>query len=241
MDTQPPLHESKAIRALTPQQALFDIVAALAVFICAALAAPVLGQILLAQLDLPILALLALQGVLALLGVWWLLAQRGQGWRQIGLRWPRVRDLFLGLWALLLIFTVNLVVNLVSSAFAPETLEEHQQGLAQVAGLLTGEVSPIAIAATMLLVGLYEEVLARGFLLARCRALLRGTWGPVLLSSALFGLGHFYQGWFGVFQTALVGLVFARLALQWGTLWPVIFAHAALNTISLLLLRTLMT
>lgn len=239
MDAQPELHEPGDLHSLAPQQALFDIAAALLFFVFAALAAPLLGRMLLAQLDLPLLLILALQGLLVLLGLRWLLAQRGQGWRAIGLRRLRLRDLGLGLVALLLIFAANMAVSLVSSALAPGVLQEHQEELAAVAGLLVGTASPFAVGAAMLLIGFYEEVLARGFLLSRCRTLLPGVWGPVLLSSALFGLGHFYQGWFGVLQTALVGLIFARLALHWGTLWPVVFAHAALNTLSLLVLRTL--
>lgn len=239
MDSHPPLHEAETLRSLAPLQALFDIAAALLLFVFAALVAPLLGQVLLQRFDLPLLLILAFQGLLVLIGLGWLLAQRGQGWRQIGLRRLRARDLGLGLVALLAIFAINLLINVLISPLAPDVLQEHQEGLAAVAGMLAGETPPLAVAAAMLLIGFYEEALARGFLLARCRTLLPGTWGPVLLSSALFGLGHFYQGWFGVLQTALVGLVFARLALHWGTLWPVIFAHAALNTLSLLLLRTL--
>ena len=239
MDASPQLHEPGTLRSLPPLQALVDILLALAFFAAAALAAPLMGRLLTARLDLPMLGVLALQGLLVLLALRWLLGQRGQRWRDIGLRPLRLRDPALGVAALLLIFLVNLAIGLVSAAVAPELLQQHQQGLAGVAGLLAAEVSPATIAVAMLVVGFYEEVLARGFLLARCRSLLAGTWAPVILSSALFGLGHFYQGWFGVLQTAVVGLVFARLALRWGTLWPVIFAHAALNTLSLLLLRTL--
>ena len=78
-------------------------------------------------------------------------------------------------------------------------------------------------------VGFYEEVVARGFLLARCRVLLHTRWAAVLLSSLLFGLAHLYQGWGGVVLTAIVGAVFAGITLRWGTLWPVILAHAGLK------------
>ena len=81
----------------------------------------------------------------------------------------------------------------------------------------------------MLFVGFYEEVVARGFLLARCRVLLDARWAAALLSSLLFGLAHLYQGWVGALLTAIVGAVFAGFTLRWGTLWPVILAHAALN------------
>jgi membrane protease YdiL (CAAX protease family) len=55
---------------------------------------------------------------------------------------------------------------------------------------------------------------------------------PIVFSSVLFGLGHFYQGIYGIVQTALFGAVLAALTLRWGTLWPAIFAHAAVNMLS---------
>lgn len=224
---------------MTRRQALIDIALALTLTVAAAFAAPLLGRLLMARLGLPLVGLLMLQGLLVLLGLWALLAWRRQSWRQIGFTPLRPRDAGLGLLALLLIFALNALVSLVSGALAPGLLEAHQQRLAAFAGILAGGLSPLGIGAAMLFTGFYEEVLARGFLLTRSRTLLAGAWGPVLLSSLLFGLGHFYQGWLGVVQTALVGVVFARLALHWGTLWPVILAHAALNTISLVVLRSL--
>ena len=224
---------------ITRPQALVDIMLALGLTVFGALAAPLIGQQLFTRLGLPLLAVLVLQGVIILLGLRALLLWRGQGWRRIGFQPPRLVDLGRGFLALLAIFAVNAAVTLLSMQLAPEMVTSHQERLAAFAGLLAGDLPLLAVGAAMLFTGFYEEVLARGFLLTRSWTLLPGTWAPVLLSSALFGLGHFYQGWLGVVQTALIGVVFARLALHWGTLWPVILAHAALNTLSLAVLRTL--
>jgi uncharacterized protein len=86
-----------------------------------------------------------------------------------------------------------------------------------------------------LLVGLAEEVLFRGFLLSRLRALMGGTTGPVLLSSALFGAAHFAQGPVGMADTAAIGLVLAVLVVRTRTLWPAIAAHGIIDTLSLIL------
>jgi membrane protease YdiL (CAAX protease family) len=91
----------------------------------------------------------------------------------------------------------------------------------------------------MFFVGVYEELTARGFLLARCRTAFDGVWAPVLLSSLLFGLGHVYQGWIGVVQTTVIGTVFAVYTVRWGTVWPAILAHALLNTLSVITLAGL--
>lgn len=220
-------------------QALVDVVLALALTVAAGLSAGVLGQVVLARYELPLLLVLALQGVIILAGLHALLLWRRQTWRDLGFVPFQRGDLLRALQALLLVFAVNIITSGLTSQLSPDLVETHQQGLAGVAESLTEGLSLLVVAAIMLFVGFYEELLARGFLLRRSQTLIAGIWGPVLLSSFLFGLGHFYQGWYGVAQTALVGVVFARLTLRWGTLWPAIIAHAALNTLSLAALRGL--
>jgi membrane protease YdiL (CAAX protease family) len=58
----------------------------------------------------------------------------------------------------------------------------------------------------------------------------------VLFSSTLFGLAHWYQGPSGVLSTAVVG-VFMGIIFIWAgfNLWVVIFTHAFIDTISLVL------
>ncbi|RFA29170.1 hypothetical protein CAI21_10395 [Alkalilimnicola ehrlichii] len=51
--------------------------------------------------------------------------------------------------------------------------------------------------------------------------------------------GPYVPGTVGVIQTAVIGVVFARLVLRWGSLWPVIIAHALLNSFSLIMFRVL--
>jgi membrane protease YdiL (CAAX protease family) len=115
------------------------------------------------------------------------------------------------------------------------------QGTARLAQIPLGWVVPIA-----LLVGVYEEVLFRGFLLGRLRLALRGRVGPrvalavaVLASSALFGAGHAYQGALGVLQTFTMGVVLALVAVRCGSIWPCIVAHAVIDTIGLFVLHGL--
>jgi membrane protease YdiL (CAAX protease family) len=76
--------------------------------------------------------------------------------------------------------------------------------------------------------GICEEIVFRGFLMWYI-----GAWtGPalaVVLSSAIFGFGHIYLGLSQVPRTAVVGLIFALLALASGSLWPAIVIHAAVD------------
>ena len=104
----------------------------------------------------------------------------------------------------------------------------------------SGELSAIApqspperrsFVAVSITAGVCEEILYRGLLLAILAATL-GTWPAVLLSSAIFGLGHAYQGWSGIGKTAAVGLLLALLAVGSGSLFVPILLHAAVDLTS---------
>lgn len=219
--------------------ALVDILLGVALTLIAGVAASALGGWLLARWQLPLLSLALVQGVVVIAGVHALLRWRGEGWRALGLVPPRLVDLPRALGALLLVFAVNAGLAGVVQLLAPELLAGHQQRLGGVAQVMAAGVPMAAVAAVMLFVGFYEEVLARGWLLGRSRRLLPGRWPPVLLSSVLFGLGHGYQGAFGVAQTAVIGVVLALLFLRWRTLWPLILAHGLLNTIAIATFRAM--
>lgn len=221
--------------ALTRWQALADLLLALLITVLAGISAGLTGIVLAA----PAVALIALQALLILIAIAVLVRWRGQNWGALRLRAPRPFDLGRGLGLLLLIMLLNAAGSMLVDLIAPELFEGHEERLGEVAAEVTGGVPFGVVAATMLLVGFYEELLARGLLLQRAQVLLKGFWPPLLFAALLFGLGHFYQGWAGVAQTALIGLVFGYFVLRWNSLWPSIIAHAGLNTLSLALLRSL--
>jgi membrane protease YdiL (CAAX protease family) len=80
--------------------------------------------------------------------------------------------------------------------------------------------------------GVGEELAYRGFLVPTLTLLMGWAWGAALLSSALFGLLHAYQGWLGIFRTAALGFAFAGSLIVTGSLWPAILAHAILDVIA---------
>jgi membrane protease YdiL (CAAX protease family) len=182
---------------------------------------------------LPMPALLVLQGVVVLGGLSVVLERAGQRWRDVGLQVLRAQDLLRALVVFVACTAANLVLTLSIYLAAPGDAENHLEQLQSIAARLAGGLPLAVVAASMFLVGVYEELTARGFLLARCRSALGGTWGPVLLSSLVFGLGHFYQGWIGVLQTTVIGVILALYTVHWGSLWPAILAHALLNTLSI--------
>ena len=80
--------------------------------------------------------------------------------------------------------------------------------------------------------GVGEELAYRGFLVPALSLVLGWSWGAALLSSAVFGLLHAYQGWLGVIRTTALGLVLAGSFILTGVLWPAIITHAILDVIA---------
>ena len=79
--------------------------------------------------------------------------------------------------------------------------------------------------------GVFEELVFRGFL-----PLFLVPWTGSYLAGALpvavvFGFLHAYQGRHGIARTAVMGAILAVGVVWTGSLWPSIFAHAALDLI----------
>jgi membrane protease YdiL (CAAX protease family) len=216
-------------------QAAWDIVAAVALVAASAVLMADLVMALTGELQLALLLLL--QGLVVLIGLRLLLIRRGQTWSDVGLAALRLRDIPRALLALASCVAANVVLTSWMFLEEPAGLQEHLDVLRQVAQRLGADRSIAALGAMMLFVGVYEELAARGFLLARFRVALPGTALPVVGSALLFGLGHVYQGWIGVAQTTLLGVILAAYTLRWGTLWPAILAHAVLNTVSVFVVQ----
>jgi membrane protease YdiL (CAAX protease family) len=90
---------------------------------------------------------------------------------------------------------------------------------------------------TMLNAAFLEETVFRGFLFERLGRLLRPRSGArlaiLLVTSALFALGHRDQGMTGMEQAAITGLCFGALYLASGAIWLPMIAHAAFDLTAL--------
>lgn len=222
--------------AVSRRQAVIDACAVVLLVPAAAVLAGLVAMIV-ARGEPSLATTLALQAVFALAGVHALLAARGQGFRDIGLRGPTREDVLRAPLVLLAVFGANLLLTSVTYAVSPGTIDEHLGGLESVTSRIADDAPLVLTALLMLLVGLYEEIAARGLLLQRLATAIGGNlYAAAVLSSLLFALGHFYQGVFGVVQTALFGFVLALSVIRFGSLWPAILAHAAINTVSIVLL-----
>ena len=215
-------------------RAFGDILLALGLLAASGLVAVPVVELFPGSMRVPVLMLV--QGVMILLGLRVLLTLRAQRWTDIGLERLRGRDAGRGLLAFGVCMVSNLLLTSLLFVLMPEAVQSHLDGLGALATRFSEGVPAIVLVGLFCFVGVYEELFARGFLLSRCRDLIGGAWGPVLLSSCLFGLGHAYQGWIGIAQTSLVGAVLAAFTVRWRTLWPAIIAHAALDITSIALL-----
>jgi uncharacterized protein len=80
--------------------------------------------------------------------------------------------------------------------------------------------------------GLCEEFLYRGFAMAALSRAGLPVWGVVLVSSALFGLAHLYQGRGGLVSTLVVGTVFGTARIAYDGLAAVAIWHMAIDAVA---------
>lgn len=76
--------------------------------------------------------------------------------------------------------------------------------------------------------GVSEELAYRGYTISMLAPGL-GVGGAAVLSSAIFGVLHGYQGVLGTLRTALMGGMLAWGFLATGSLWPAIVAHTLID------------
>jgi membrane protease YdiL (CAAX protease family) len=165
-----------------------------------------------------------------LLPVWWFgLRKYRLSWSHVGLRpFNAPRSLGLGCLFLLVAFSFNLIWSLFLSLFSlraqPDLLPLFGGG---IGGLLLalftgGLIAPIA-----------EEVFFRGFVFAGLHRHL-GLRRALVLNAILFALVHILPtSWPPIF---VLGVLFALLYEQTGSIWPAVAVHGAINSLSFLAL-----
>lgn len=79
--------------------------------------------------------------------------------------------------------------------------------------------------------GAGEELAYRGYTIPLL-AVVTGPFWAAVLSSAVFGVLHAYQGVIGIARTAVLGGMLAWGFLASGSLWPPVLAHAALDVLA---------
>ena len=80
-----------------------------------------------------------------------------------------------------------------------------------------------------------EEFIFRGYLLRRFQAIFGSTMAAILLSSAIFAVGHFYQGFQRIALFFFVGIFYAVLTLRRQSLVTPIVLHFLQNIMIVLI------
>ena len=107
---------------------------------------------------------------------------------------------------------------------------------------LAGNKSMLAAAiVAMLVAGFGEETVFRGFMFERLGKLFGNSRGSkifiVVFTSILFGLSHYFsQGWTGVEQATITGLVFGTIFAITKNIWIIMIAHAFFDLAALALI-----
>lgn len=85
-------------------------------------------------------------------------------------------------------------------------------------------------AALSVTAGIVEEIVYRGFLIWYLAAFVP-VWGAIVASSAVFALGHSYQGVGGMLRVFVVGNLFGALYVMSGSIWIPIVLHILLDVL----------
>ena len=181
---------------------------------------------------------------LTMLALIWLgIRVRGESCRSIGLSviWSGVLDAFRAI-----LKSIPIAIFAIAAFVVGTVIMANVVGIPESADMtkfnyLQGNL-PMLLAS---LVGVYivssfgEEVVYRGFLITRLERMFPNNRRPTLfalaISSAIFGLAHIEWGPMGIAQTTCMGAAFGiSFLLIQRKLWPLVLAHAYMDTLLLL-------
>jgi len=131
--------------------------------------------------------------------------------------------------------TIEILLNPLIEKLTHSKIDLSEVVLSSIGNYLTWIVIGFVIG------GLLEEILFRGFLITRISNTLNGNktgdFLALFVTTSLFGLCHFYQGWSGVISTGLIGFLFGTIFLAFNkNLWYSILTHGFVNMTALTIL-----
>lgn len=186
-----------------------------------------------------LLPLLAFRAGATLLIVSAILRYRRQSFRSVGVHRDTLgRNILIGLGTTIVVYGLIMLVTPLMWMIWPDLWDLMTENAERIQNLVP-RLHPVGFAAVALTVGVYEEVLFRGFLMTRLRR-VTGSWAvAVILNTVLFTALH------AVDQTApaLVAVTILSLSFSLVTVWrrsiiPAIVAHTVFDLIQLLWLTS---
>lgn len=218
---------------MSPRDAAYDLAAVIAA-ICAAWALTRL--VLYPAFSIPDNAPAILRPIAGFFVAGWLLRRRGLGWNSLGLAKP------VPAWIVVAGAAAVYGANLALGEYVAPALAQWVSPVRQASFMsyIRGNAPGFALWLTIGIVvgGFMEECLFRGFLLDRVARALGGSGiaiaAGVAAQAVLFGMLHFYAGWFASIFAGLAALASGIVyLLVKRNLWPLVLAHAAWNAVAL--------
>jgi membrane protease YdiL (CAAX protease family) len=166
--------------------------------------------------------------IIAILVVVWVW-RTGRPWSEFGLARPRNWPLTIATGIVLGIAFKFCMKAIVMPLLGADPVNQAYRHLTGNPAALPGMIATILISAAF-----GEEVFFRGILFERFGKML-GTrpWGvalTIVIAAVVFGLAHYgTQGWPGVQQAIISGLVFGAIYARTRSLWMLMIAHAAFD------------
>lgn len=185
------------------------------------------------------LFILLIEG-LVLLMLWGLLHLKKSSFTDIGLAWPRLKDLGLAVVGFGVYFLLYLAIAALAKLLFP-SIDFNQQ---QQVGFDTAKANwelILVFFSLVIMPPLVEEILARGFLYTGLKTKLP-IWSATIITSAMFAMAHLQFGsgapllWVAAIDTFTLSLVLIYLRERTGNLGAPIALHMLKNGLAFMLL-----
>jgi hypothetical protein len=171
--------------------------------------------------------------------IWFGIRRRGVRMRDlIGGRWKTVEEFLLDVVlatvflvvADLVLFGLRIAVGSIDLHNLKKTLDDTLKMLGPLAPHTYLEAGLFVLLSVF--AGLFEEIIFRGYLQRQFAALAKSALAGILISGAIFGLAHGYQGPRMMFVLAVYGTFFGALAHFRKSLRPGMMAHAMQDSLA---------
>lgn len=174
-----------------------------------------------------VIAMAALDALLVVALIVWLLRRRGESLAALVLgRAPVWREVSVGVG---LVVPVTLGVALVVTLVRVAWPSLHNVPTNPMTALMTNPRAALLFAVTVVVAGGVREEIQRAFQLHRLTPGVLGRWPALLVTSLAFGLGHTVQGYDVAVATAGLGFLWGALWLVRGSAVAPVVCHALFN------------
>ncbi|MCH7591631.1 MAG: CPBP family intramembrane metalloprotease [Planctomycetes bacterium] len=182
-------------------------------------------------------SMLAVMAVSSVAAIGFILKRRRQSFRSIGLYAGRLWiDAWVGVAAAIAVPLMIFVTLVGLQVFFPQLAQQMEENTERIKAMFPN-VGPAGFVAVAMMVGIYEEIVFRGFVMTRLRR-ATGSWtAGVLISTIIFvGLHAMDQTISAVIAITVLSLAFSLLTIWRRSIIPAIVAHTLFDLVQFLIL-----